>query len=214
MRFIPSSVGAGYGLHSVRLLRIVMWTGRDRESDRSAGRMSLPRRRRRAHERKTSEAAGSFCLRSLQFWFLLRDRRRTVDGRNRAREESSVTTAEAQKFIEDAEQRLFDLEVKASRAASGAGEFHTDDTEQIAAEAGEALNTASTKYAKEAHRLMGCNYRRSWRGNDCYWNWRGFFRRPDDPKAQKELAQIQASLEGDYGKGNGVQKERKKSAWT
>ena len=68
---------------------------------------------------------------------------------------ASVTTAEAQKFIEDAEQRLFDLGVKASRAAWVQENFITDDTEQIAAEAGEALNTASTKYAKEVHRFDG-----------------------------------------------------------
>src|SRR5258708_31190952 len=68
---------------------------------------------------------------------------------------ASATTAEAQKFIEDAEERLFDLGVKASRAGWVQENFITDDTEQIAAEAGETLNTASTKYAKEAHRFDG-----------------------------------------------------------
>jgi len=64
---------------------------------------------------------------------------RTVDGRKEPGKKASVTAAEAQKFIEDAEQRLFDLGVKASRAAWVQENFITDDTEQIAAEAGEAL---------------------------------------------------------------------------
>src|SRR5260370_10267002 len=68
---------------------------------------------------------------------------------------ASVTTAEAQKFIEDAEERLFDLGVKASRAGWVQENFITDDTEQIAAESGEAANTSATKDAQEAHRVDG-----------------------------------------------------------
>src|SRR5258706_14760026 len=58
---------------------------------------------------------------------------------------ASVTTAEAQKFIEDAEQRLFDLEGKASRAAWVQENFIKEDTEQMAAEAVGALNTGRAK---------------------------------------------------------------------
>src|SRR5208337_165539 len=65
------------------------------------------------------------------------------------------TAEEAKKFIEDAEQQLFDLGVKASRASWVQENFITDDTEQIAADANEILNTASAKYAKEAHRYDG-----------------------------------------------------------
>src|SRR5437879_9633178 len=43
---------------------------------------------------------------------------------------ASVTAAEAQKFIEDAEQQLFDLGVKASRAGWVQENFITDDTER------------------------------------------------------------------------------------
>jgi peptidyl-dipeptidase A len=114
---------------------------------------------------------------------------------------ASVTAAEAQKFIEDAEQRLFDLGVKASRAAWVQENFITDDTEQIAAEAGEALNTASTKYAKEAHRFDGLQLSPELARKRLLLELAAGFPAPDDPKAQKELAQIQASLDGDYGKG-------------
>ena len=47
------------------------------------------------------------------------------------------TAAEAQKFIEDAEQRLFDLGVKASRAGWVQENFITDDTETMSAQANE-----------------------------------------------------------------------------
>ncbi len=44
-------------------------------------------------------------------------------------------------------------DIKAGRASWVAENFITDDTEQIAADANEVLNTASTQYAKEAHRF-------------------------------------------------------------
>ena len=114
---------------------------------------------------------------------------------------TSVTAAEAQKFIEDAEQQLFDLGVKASRAGWVQENFITDDTEQIAAEAGEAANTAATKYAKEAHRFDGLQLSPELARKRQLLELAAGFPAPDDPKAQQELAQILASLDGEYGKG-------------
>ena len=114
---------------------------------------------------------------------------------------ASVTAAEAQKFIEDAEQQLFDLGVKASRAGWVQENFITDDTELIAAEAGEAANTAATKYAKEAHRFDGLQLSPELARKRLLLELAAGFPAPDDPKAQKELAQILASLDGEYGKG-------------
>jgi len=111
------------------------------------------------------------------------------------------TAAEAQKFIEDAEQRLFDLGVKASRAAWVQENFITDDTEQIAAEAGEEANTAAAKYAKEAHRFDSVALSPELARKRLLLELATGFPAPDDPKAQKELAQVLASLDGDYGKG-------------
>ena len=51
---------------------------------------------------------------------------------------ASPTAAEAKKFIEEAEQRLFELGLKASRAGWVQENFITDDTQQIAAEAAAA----------------------------------------------------------------------------
>jgi peptidyl-dipeptidase A len=111
------------------------------------------------------------------------------------------TAAEAQKFIEDAEQRLFDLGVKASRAGWVQENFITDDTEQIAAEAGEEANTAAAKYAKEAHRYDVVALPPELARKRLLLELATGFPAPDDPKAQKELAQVLASLDGDYGKG-------------
>ncbi len=111
------------------------------------------------------------------------------------------TPEEAKKFIEDAEQRLFDLGVKASRASWVQENFITDDTEQIAADANEILNTASAKYAKEAHRFDKVKLSPELARKRLLLELATNFPAPDDPKAQKELAQVLASLDGDYGKG-------------
>ena len=108
---------------------------------------------------------------------------------------------EAKKYINDAEMELFDLGLKASRAAWVQENFITDDTEKIAADAGEVLNTASAKYAKEAHRFDGMDLAPELARKRLLLELATGFPAPDDPKAQKELAQILASLDGDYGKG-------------
>jgi len=111
------------------------------------------------------------------------------------------TAEEAKKFIEEAEQRLFDLNNKASRASWVQENFITDDTEQIAADANEILNTASAKYEKEAHRYDGVKLSPELARKRLLLELATNFPAPDDPKAQKELAQVLASLDGDYGKG-------------
>jgi peptidyl-dipeptidase A len=118
-----------------------------------------------------------------------------------AGKKATATAAEAQKFIEDAEQRLFELGVKASRAGWVQENFITDDTEQIAAEASEALNTASAKYAKEAHLFDGLVLTPDLARKRLLLELATGFPAPDNPKSQKELAQVLASLDGDYGKG-------------
>ena len=111
------------------------------------------------------------------------------------------TAEEAKKFIENAEQELFDLGVKASRAAWVQENFITVDTEAIAADTNEVANTAATKYAKEAHRFDHVRLSPELARKRLLLELATGFPAPDDPKAQKELAQIESSLDGDYGKG-------------
>jgi peptidyl-dipeptidase A len=111
------------------------------------------------------------------------------------------TAEEAKKFIEGAEKELFELGLKSSRASWVQENFITEDTEQIAADAGEVVNTAGTKYAKQAHHFDGVKLSPELARKRLLLELATGFPAPDDPKAQKELAQILASLDGDYGKG-------------
>jgi peptidyl-dipeptidase A len=118
-----------------------------------------------------------------------------------AAQSPAPTPEEAKKFIEQAEQDLFDLQVKAARADWVQKNFITDDTEAIAADAEEIVNTAATKYAKQAHRFDHLSLPPELGRKRLLLELAAGFPAPDDPKAQKELAQILASLGGDYGKG-------------
>jgi len=111
------------------------------------------------------------------------------------------TDEEAKKYIENGEKELYDLGLKASRASWVEENFITDDTEKIAADANEVLNTVSAKYAKEAHRFDGLKLAPELARKRLLLELATGFPAPDDPKAQKELAEILASLDGDYGKG-------------
>ena len=114
---------------------------------------------------------------------------------------ATPTAEDAGTYIENAEKELFDLGVKASRAAWVQENFITEDTEQIAADAGEVANTAATKYARETHRFDALKLTPELARKRLLLELATGFPAPDDPKAQKELAQILASLDGDYGKG-------------
>src|SRR5947208_15515011 len=114
---------------------------------------------------------------------------------------AAPTPEDAEKYIENAEKELFDLGVKASRAAWVQENFITEDTEQIAADAGEVANTAATKYARETHRFDALKLTPELARKRLLLELATGFPAPDDPKAQKELAQILSSLDGDHGKG-------------
>lgn len=111
------------------------------------------------------------------------------------------TPEEAKKFIVTAEQRLFDLNNSAQRAEWVQENFITVDTEQIAADANEAANTAATQYAKQAHRFDHVQLSPELARKRLLLELAAGFPAPDDPKTQKELAQLLSSLDGDYGKG-------------
>jgi peptidyl-dipeptidase A len=112
-----------------------------------------------------------------------------------------ATPEEAKRFIEQAEQELFDLGIKVGRAAWVQENFITVDTEAIAADANEVANTAATKYAKDAHRFDKLQLSSELARKRLLLELAAGFPAPDDPKKQKELAQIESTLDGDYGKG-------------
>jgi peptidyl-dipeptidase A len=111
------------------------------------------------------------------------------------------TVAEAGAFLEDAEARLFESGVKASRATWVQQNFITDDTEQIAADANQAVTALSVELAKKAGRFDGVALPSVMARKMMLLKLAAGFPAPGDVAEQKELAQVAASLDGDYGKG-------------
>src|SRR5258705_216122 len=118
-----------------------------------------------------------------------------------AQQSPAPTPAEAMRFIEHAEQEVAELELKAERAAWVQLNFITFDTENIAADAEEAANTAATNYAKLAHRYDSVSLPPELARKGLVVKHTTEFPAPDDPKAEKELAGILTSPGSDYGKG-------------
>ena len=121
--------------------------------------------------------------------------------RRATREGAPATAEEARAFLADAESRLFDLSVKASRAQWVQENFITDDTQQIAAAANEQVNTLSADLAKKAQRFDGLKLPPEMTRKMTLLKLAAGFPAPNDPASQKELATIEASLSGNYGKG-------------
>jgi peptidyl-dipeptidase A len=113
------------------------------------------------------------------------------------------TLAEAKEFIQHAETRLNDLNVKANRAAWVQSNFITDDTEQMSAEANEAFIGATTELAKQATRYDQLQMPAELARKMLLLKLSAAVPAPapTDPKELTELTRIGTSLEADYGKG-------------
>ena len=113
------------------------------------------------------------------------------------------TVAEAEEFIRNAETRLNDLTVKASRAAWVQANFITDDTQQMAAEANEVLIGATTELAKQATRYDYLKLSDELARKMLLLKLAAAVPAPapNDPKELAEMARIGTALEADYGKG-------------
>ena len=79
--------------------------------------------------------------------------------------------------------------------------FITVDTEQIAADLGEQANTVSTELAKQAARFDGLKLPPVMARKMLLLKLASGFPAPNNPREQKEMALVLASLDGDYGKG-------------
>ena len=76
-------------------------------------------------------------------------------GPNSSSSSGKGTPAEADQFVLDAEKRLFDLNVKFSRADWVKSTFITDDTEALSAEANKEVIAATTELAEQSRRFDG-----------------------------------------------------------
>jgi peptidyl-dipeptidase A len=114
---------------------------------------------------------------------------------------SAATPDDARRFVESAETRLLDLAVTASRAGWVHETFITDDTEKMAADAGQALQAATAELAAQATKFDGLKLPEDVSRKLMLLKHAVDIPAPHSPAEQAELAQILASLDGDYGKG-------------
>jgi peptidyl-dipeptidase A len=111
------------------------------------------------------------------------------------------TPAEAEKFVADAEKRLFDLNVKFSRADWVKSTFITDDTETMSADANKEVIAATTELADQSSRFDGLDLPYDLARKLKLLKLSLTLPAPKDPSERDELTRLAASLEGDYGKG-------------
>jgi peptidyl-dipeptidase A len=111
------------------------------------------------------------------------------------------TPEEGRKFIESAENRLLDLWIKSQRANWVHETFITEDTEAIAAQADQNVKAATAELSAEARRYDGMKLREDIARKFYLLKHSVDIPAPRDPAEQKELSQILASLDGDYGRG-------------
>jgi peptidyl-dipeptidase A len=113
----------------------------------------------------------------------------------------AATVAEASAFVGRAEKRLLDLWIKQSHADWVAQNFITDDTEMISAEADQNVKAATAELAAEARRFDMLKLPADVARKIKLLKLSVHVPAPHNPAEQAELAQIAASLQGDYGKG-------------
>ena len=111
------------------------------------------------------------------------------------------TASEALAFLEQAETRLLELWSKSARASWVQTNFITEDTERLAAGAHKDVIAAATELAHDATRFDGVALPEDVGRRLKLLKLSLTLTAPNSPAAQKELAQIAASLESDYGKG-------------
>jgi peptidyl-dipeptidase A len=111
------------------------------------------------------------------------------------------TVDEARKFVEEAEARLLDLDVRTARADWVHATYITDDTQVLAAQANERVVAARVELAKAATRFDGLALPEDVARKLKILKLALTLSAPADPKEAAELTRLVASMEGTYGKG-------------
>ena len=113
----------------------------------------------------------------------------------------NTAATEAEKFMTDVEKRLMELSIKSSRADWVRSTFITDDTEKIAAAANTDLIAATTEYAEQSKKFEGVDLSVDLQRKMKLLKLSLTLPAPKDEAERKELTEIAAKMEGDYGKG-------------
>jgi len=111
------------------------------------------------------------------------------------------TVAEADAFIKNAEARLIELSVTASRADWVKATYITDDTEILAAQADERAIAAQVDLAKQATRFDKLTLPPDLARKLLLLKVSLVLPTPADPHASAEITEIASRMEGVYGKG-------------
>ena len=113
----------------------------------------------------------------------------------------SATREAAEKFLDEGEKRLLDLNIKTGRAEWVKSTFITDDTESLAADANETLIAATTELAEQARQFETVDLSPEGKRKLKLLKLSLTLPAPKDSAERKELTKLAASMEGDYGKG-------------
>jgi len=115
--------------------------------------------------------------------------------------ENIPTVAEAEQFMNQAEAQLAELSVKVNQANWVHDNFITEDTEALAAATNDENIAVTTRLIQQAKRFDGLQLPPALARK--FWLLKLLLTAPapTDPALRKEMTQIAASLESDYGKG-------------
>jgi peptidyl-dipeptidase A len=114
---------------------------------------------------------------------------------------SAPSVSDAEQFMKQAQVQLNDLTVKASRAQWVQENFITDDTEALSADAQEQLTAATEELIDQAKRFEGLQMPPDLARKFLLLKLSLTAPTPKDPALRKEMTEIGASLDADYGKG-------------
>jgi peptidyl-dipeptidase A len=111
------------------------------------------------------------------------------------------TVAEAKKFVAEAEAKLNDLGIKAGRAAWVQQNFITEDTQQMAADAGDAYTAAVAEFAEKATRFDGLKLDYDTDRKLKLLKLASTVPAPKDERLRKELSTVLVKMDSAYGAG-------------
>ena len=114
---------------------------------------------------------------------------------------SKPTLAEAEQFMKQAEAHLEEVEIKAAQASWVQVNFITDDTQALSADGQDRLTAATTELIEQAKRFDGMSMPPDLARKFMLLRLSLTAPAPKDPALRKEMTQIGASLDADYGKG-------------
>jgi peptidyl-dipeptidase A len=114
---------------------------------------------------------------------------------------SKPTLADAQEFMKNAEVRLAELSVKGNQAQWVQENFITEDTEALAADANDEISAVMTDLVEQSKRFESLNMPPDLARKFLLLRLGLTAPTPKDPALRKEMTQIAASLDADYGKG-------------